>query len=116
MTQSTVWKTLDNNDLNQVVASSGFSENKGLDGRSVSRAHKTWSRSSLFQDFPTVWYFNGKQRNINFQAKIVEGANLSLNWLLVQAVLDVICYVLEILEFSLDFFEFPNDTWMRVSL
>ena len=26
------WKTLDNNDLNQVVASSGFSENKGLDG------------------------------------------------------------------------------------
>ena len=24
-------KTLDNNDLNQVVASSGFSENKGLD-------------------------------------------------------------------------------------
>ena len=26
------WKTLDNNDLNQVVASSGFSENKGLAG------------------------------------------------------------------------------------
>ena len=25
-------KTLDNNDLNQVVASSGFSENKGLGG------------------------------------------------------------------------------------
>ena len=25
-------KTLDNNDLNQVVASSDFSENKGLDG------------------------------------------------------------------------------------
>ena len=26
------WKTLDNNDLNQVMASSGFSENKGLCG------------------------------------------------------------------------------------
>ena len=44
-------KTLGNNDLNQVVASSGFSENKGLAGGSVSRAHKTWSRSSLFKDF-----------------------------------------------------------------
>ena len=31
-TQSAVLKTLDNNDLNQVVASSGFSENKGLAG------------------------------------------------------------------------------------
>ena len=31
-TQSTVLKTLDNNGLNQVVASSGFSENKGLAG------------------------------------------------------------------------------------
>ena len=95
MTQSTVWKTLDNSDLNQIVASSGFSENKGLSGV-LSQAHKTWSRSFLFNDFPTVWYFEfiGKQRNINFQEKIVEGANLSLNWLLVQAVLDVvICYV-----------------------
>ena len=27
-----VWKTLDNNDLNQVVASSGCNENKGLGG------------------------------------------------------------------------------------
>ena len=45
-------KTLGNNDLNQVVASSGFSENKGLGGGSVSRAHKTWSRSFLFKDFP----------------------------------------------------------------
>ena len=27
-----IWKILDNNDLNQVVASSGFSENKGLGG------------------------------------------------------------------------------------
>ena len=26
------WKTLDNNDLNQVVASSGFSGKKGLGG------------------------------------------------------------------------------------
>ena len=26
------WKTLDNNNLNQVVPSSGFSENKGLGG------------------------------------------------------------------------------------
>ena len=26
------WKTLDNNHLNQVVPSSGFSENKGLGG------------------------------------------------------------------------------------
>ena len=25
-----IWKTLDNNEPNQVVASSGFSENKGL--------------------------------------------------------------------------------------
>ena len=91
MTQSTVWKTLDNNDLNQIVASSGFSENKGLgDEGSVSRTHKTWSRSFLFQDFPTVWYFIGKRRNINFQEKIVEGANLSPNWLLVQAVLAVV--------------------------
>ena len=37
MTQSTVWKTLDNNDLNQIVASSGFSENKGLGLRAQSR-------------------------------------------------------------------------------
>ena len=44
-------KTLGNNDLNQVVTSSGFSENKGLGGGSVSRAHKTWSRSFLFKDF-----------------------------------------------------------------
>ena len=29
---SSCGKTLDNNDLNQVVASSGFSENKGLGG------------------------------------------------------------------------------------
>ena len=28
--QSTVLKTLDNNDLNQIVASSGFSENKNI--------------------------------------------------------------------------------------
>ena len=40
-------KTLDNNYLNQVVASSGFTENKGLRGAgggggwSASRAHKT---------------------------------------------------------------------------
>ena len=41
----------------------------------------------------------------------------SCNWLLVQAVLDVvICYVLEILDFSLDVFEFLNDNWMHVSL
>ena len=77
MTQSTVWKTLDNNDLNQIVASSGCSENKVLgDEDSVSRAHKTRSRSFLFKDFPTVWSFIGKRRNRNFQEKIVEGANL----------------------------------------
>ena len=46
-------KILGNNDPNQVVASSGFSENKGLAGGSVSRAHKTWSRSFLFKDFPS---------------------------------------------------------------
>ena len=40
-------KTLDNNDLNQVVASSGFSENKGLTGVLSLRAHKTWCRSFL---------------------------------------------------------------------
>ena len=40
-------KTLDNNYLNQVVASSGFTENKGFKGMgggggwSASRAHKT---------------------------------------------------------------------------
>ena len=45
-------KTLDNNDLNQVVASSGFSENKGLTGVLSLRAHKTWCRSFLFKDFP----------------------------------------------------------------
>ena len=33
-------KTLDNNDLNQVVASSGFSENKGL-GQGVLSKKKT---------------------------------------------------------------------------
>ena len=33
-------KTLDNNDLNQVVASSGFSENKGLTGVLSLRAQK----------------------------------------------------------------------------
>ena len=55
MTQSTVWKTLDNNDLNQIVASSGFSENKGLgDEGSVPRARNTWSRSFLFKDFPCI--------------------------------------------------------------
>ena len=46
-------KTLDNNDLNQVVAFSGFGENKDKAlgaGRSVSRAHKTWSRSLLGMD------------------------------------------------------------------
>ena len=32
MMQSTVWKALDNNDLNQVVASSGCSGNQGLGG------------------------------------------------------------------------------------
>ena len=31
-TQSTALKTLDNNDLNQIVVSSGCSENKGLAG------------------------------------------------------------------------------------
>ena len=51
-----VRKTLDNKDFNQVVASSGFSKNKGLCGMrsSVSRAHKTWSRPSLLKDFPLV--------------------------------------------------------------
>ena len=48
-------KTLDNNDLNQVVASSGFSENKDLGrvwvGCSASRAHKTLSGSFLLKDF-----------------------------------------------------------------
>ena len=44
-------KTLDNNDLNQVEAFSGFSENKALGaGCSVSRVHKTWSRSLLGMD------------------------------------------------------------------
>ena len=46
-------ETLDNNDLNQVVASSGFSENKGLTGVLSLRAHKTWCRSFfIFKDFP----------------------------------------------------------------
>ena len=45
-------KTLDNNDLNQVVASSGFSENKGLTGVLSLRAHKTRCRLFLFKDFP----------------------------------------------------------------
>ena len=46
-------KTLDNNDLNQVVAFSGFSENKDKAlgaWCSVSRAHKTWSQSLLWMD------------------------------------------------------------------
>ena len=45
---------LDSNDLNQVVAFSGFRENKGLvwvECSAVSRAHKTWSRSFLLKDF-----------------------------------------------------------------
>ena len=45
-------ETLDNNDLNQVVASSGFSENKGLTGVLSLRAHKTWCRLFLLKDFP----------------------------------------------------------------
>ena len=51
-----VRKTLDNKDLNQVIASSGFSKNKGLCGMgsSVSRAHKTWSRPFLLKDFSLV--------------------------------------------------------------
>ena len=36
-------KTLDNNGINQVVSSSGFSENKGLGVVKVSRADTTWS-------------------------------------------------------------------------
>ena len=44
-------KTLDNNDLNQVVASSGFSANKGLVGVLSLRAHKTWCRSFLLRIF-----------------------------------------------------------------
>ena len=40
-------KALDNNDLSQVGVQPGFSENKGFGGVSVSRAHKTWSRSLL---------------------------------------------------------------------
>ena len=47
-------KTLDINDLNQVVPCSGFSENKGLVVCSVSRAHQIWSRSLLLKDFRTV--------------------------------------------------------------
>ena len=46
-------KTLDTNDLNQVVASSGFSENKGwVKECSVWRAHKPCSRWFLLKDFP----------------------------------------------------------------
>ena len=42
----------DNNDLNQVVASSGFSEKTRVwVGFSVSRNHKTWSRWFLLKDF-----------------------------------------------------------------
>ena len=45
-------KTLDNNDLNQLGASSGFnSESKCLDGVLVSVAHKIWSRPFLLKDF-----------------------------------------------------------------
>ena len=47
-------QSLDNNDLNQVVTFSGFSENKGsvcLECSAVSRAHKTWSWSLLLKDF-----------------------------------------------------------------
>ena len=43
--------TEDNNDLNQVVASSGFSENKGLGGVLSRWAHKTRPWSFLFKDF-----------------------------------------------------------------
>ena len=43
--------TEDNNDLNQVVASSGFSENKGLGGVLSRWAHKTRPWSLLFKDF-----------------------------------------------------------------
>ena len=45
---------MDNNDINQVVTSSGFSENKGLGGVLVSLAHKTWSRSFLLKDFHLI--------------------------------------------------------------
>ena len=42
---------MDNNDFNQVVASSGFSENKGLGGVLSLPGSKTWSRSFLLEDF-----------------------------------------------------------------
>ena len=48
---SNIRKTLDNNDFNQVVASSGFSENKGLGGVLSLSGSKTWSRSFLLEDF-----------------------------------------------------------------
>ena len=62
--------------------------------------------------------FHWEAKKYKFSGKdIYERANLWLNWLLVQAILDfVICYVLEIFEFSSNVFEFSNDTGMRVSL
>ena len=44
-------KALDNNDLNQVRLTSGFVESRLCWGCSVSQAHKTWSRTFLFEDF-----------------------------------------------------------------
>ena len=50
--------TEDNNDLNQVVASSGFSENKGLGGVLSRWAHKTRPWSFLFKDFLKICLTN----------------------------------------------------------
>ena len=87
--------------------SSGFSENKGLGGRGAQSCRLI--KPGLGHSYLRIsHYFIGKRRNINFQEKIVEGANHSLNWLLVQAVLDVvICYVLEILGVFLGYFRIP---------
>ena len=67
-------KALDNNDVNKVVASSGFSENRGRYlGSSVSRAHKTWSRSFLFNDFHRGYAF--------FFFKFTANKFLVFNWI-----------------------------------
>ena len=47
-------KTLDNDDLNRVGRPAVLVKTRVWAGCLVSRAHKTWSRSFLLQDFPLM--------------------------------------------------------------
>ena len=81
---SNIRKTLDNNDFNQVVASSGFSENKGLGGVLSLSGSKTWSRSFLLKDFGLLiaQYMPGGVANLldNHTSQILDKNQDDLNF------------------------------------